>query len=505
MLTSWPGKVESLPDGDAFRQALRTQPVEGRIGFIEGDDDRLGFYHRVGSYPIFLRVTQSHNALETAFADRLVPLAAFAVFGLLALGALIALAWRMARSEERTRAALNDEVRRRTAALVEETHSLDTLNKIGMMLAAELDPGAIVQAVVDSATALSGGRYGAFFYVRTTSTGETLRLSVLSGSSTQDFADLGDPRETALFAPTFEGNTVVRSPDITRDPRYGGKVAGLADGGGMPAGHPPVRSYLAVPVVSAGGTAHGAILLGHPEPDRFGDREEALARGLAAQAAVALDNAQLFEARKAAEARQRVLIDELNHRVKNMLATVKAVLRLSARSASDDVETFVATFTERLSSLAATHTILTDGMRQTAGLRELLDNEVAPYAGEERDHVRLVGPDVELPSRIAVPLGMALHELTTNAVKYGALSVQSGQLAVRWRLDPANGLAIEWLERGGPPATPPTRSGFGSQLLERVLVAQLGADCTLDYEPEGLRVAIIVPLPSEGHLKAAAA
>ena len=277
----------------------------------------------------------------------------------------------------------------------------------------------------------------------------------------------------------------MRSADVTQDPRYGGKLAvDDVDGGGMPQGHPKVRSYLAVPVVSRSGTDHGAILLGHPDADRFGERHETLVRGLAAQAAVAMDNAHLFEARAAAEARQRVLIDELNHRVKNMLATVKAVLRLSARSATD-VDAFTATFTERLSSLAATHTILTDGMRQTAALHQLLEAELAPYAGGDPARVVLAGPDVELSSRIAVPLGMAFHELATNAAKHGALSGPSGRLNVSWRFEDGETLVLHWLERGGPPTEPPTRQGFGSQLLQRVLVMQLGARCDFDYGGAG--------------------
>ena len=494
VLTSWPDSVTALPNAETFARAIAAEPVEGPATFVGTQDERVGVYRRIGSYPIYVRVTQAHGAIARDFVRRMTPLALAAAVALLALGGLIGLSWRMALSEERVRLALNEEVRRRTADLFEETQTLDTLNRTGMRLAAELRLDAIVQHVVDSATVLANARYGAFFYLQTTPDGERLRLNVLSGGSADEFAHLGDPRATALFAPTFEGRTAVRSADVTQDPRYGGKLAGDPDGGGMPPGHPKVRSYLAVPVVSHSGTDHGAILLGHPEADRFGERHETLVRGLAAQAAVAMDNAHLFEARAAAEARQRVLIDELNHRVKNMLATVKAVLRLSARSATD-VDAFTATFTERLSSLAATHTILTDGMRQTAALHQLLEAELAPYAGDDATRVVLAGPEVELLSRIAVPLGMAFHELATNAAKHGALSVPSGRLDVSWRLKDGETLILHWLERGGPPTEPPTRQGFGSQLLQRVLVMQLGARCDFDYAAQGLRVEIELSLP----------
>ena len=502
VLTSWPDLVTALPDAETFGRAIAEQPVEGSVSLVGAQDDRVGVYRQVGSYPIYVRVTQAHGEVARGFARRMTPLALAAAVALLALGGLIGLSWRMALSEDRVRRALNEEVRRRTADLLEETQTLDTLNRTGMQLAAELQLDAIVQHVVDSATALANARYGAFFYLQTTAAGERLRLNVLSGGSADEFAHLGDPRATALFAPTFEGRTVVRSGDVTQDPRYGGKLAGHADGGGMPPGHPKVRSYLAVPVVSRSGTDHGAILLGHPEPDRFGERHETLVRGLAAQAAVAMDNAHLFEARAAAEASQRVLIDELNHRVKNMLATVKAVLRLSARSATD-VDAFTNTFTERLSSLAATHTILTDGMRQTAALRQLLEAELAPYAGEDAARISLTGPEVELSSRIAVPLGMAFHELTTNAAKHGALSAPTGRLDVTWRLDDGETLSLHWSERGGPPTSPPTRQGFGSQLLQRVLVMQLGARCDFDYGAQGLRAEIELSLPKADPIGAA--
>ena len=504
VLTSWPDQVTALPDVDTFAAAREVAPVEGSATFAGAEGDRVGVYHRVGGYPIYVRVTQAQDAIARGFARRMTPLALAASLALLALAGLIGLSWRMALSEERVRLALNDEVRRRTADLLEETQTLDTLNRTGMQLAAELRLDAIVQHVVDSATLLANARYGAFFYLQTTSAGERLRLNVLAGASSDEFAHLGDPRATALFAPTFEGRTVVRSGDVTQDARYGGKLADGIDGGGMPRGHPKVRSYLAVPVVSRSGTDHGAILLGHPEPDRFGERHETLVRGLAAQAAIALDNAQLFEARAAAEARQRVLIDELNHRVKNMLATVKAVLRLSARSATD-VDTFTATFTERLSSLAATHTILTDGMQQTAALHQLLEAELAPYSNDDAARVTFAGPEVELSSRIAVPLGMALHELTTNAAKHGSLSVPSGRLDVSWDLQDDRVLLLQWRERGGPPARTPTRRGFGSQLLQRVLVMQLGARCDFDYAAQGLRVEIELSLPKADPVGAAEA
>lgn len=523
-LTSWPEPANGMSDSDAFSSQLGGSVRAGETEFAEDGDTRFGSYRRVGDRAVFVRVTQSRNALVVAFWKRFRPLFIFAGLCLLPLALLTAVAWRMAVSGEDLRQQLDRKVRERTVDLQAETRSLDTLNRTGLSLTAKLDQDAIVQTVVDSATALSGARYGAFFYLKAQPNGQHLRLHVLSGAQFADFAQFGDPRETAVFAPTFAGNSVVRSADITRDPRYGrgvectdaagsGCPAKTSRPGGMPAGHLPVRSYLAVPVVNREGKAHGAILLGHPEADRFSKRHEELIRGVAAQGAIALDNSSLFEAaqreisaRRAVEEDQRILIDELNHRVKNMLATIKAVLRLSSRSATD-VTAFTETFVNRLSSLAATHTILTEGMRQSADLRQIIENEIAPFAEEAKGHeqdagdlrIALDGRSVELPASIAVPLGMGIHELVTNAVKYGALSVPPGRLTIQWSVASRDGreiLELQWRERHGPPVTRPRRTGFGTQLLQRVLVDQIGGRCDFDYDAGGLKATIRVGLPT---------
>jgi PAS domain S-box-containing protein len=175
--------------------------------------------------------------------------------------------------------------------LEEETARLELLNRAGAALVAEHDLERLVQTVIEAATALVGGAYGAFFErVPVGQEGndeEVWRLFSLTGGPREAFTRFGLPRATGLFRPTFLAEGVVRSDDVARDPRYGSH-------GGMPAGHLPVRSYLAVPVVSGTGERLGALLFGHPEPGRFGPREERLITGFAAQAAVAIDNARLL-------------------------------------------------------------------------------------------------------------------------------------------------------------------------------------------------------------------
>jgi PAS domain S-box-containing protein len=176
--------------------------------------------------------------------------------------------------------------------LVAETHSLETLNRIGAALAAELDLEPLVQMVTDAGVTLTGAAYGAYFHNEMDDSGERLHLFTLSGASRAEFEGLGKPRPTAVFAPTFRNEGVLRSDDICRDPRYGHNAPHV----GLPAGHLPVRSYLAAPVVSRSGEVLGGLLFGHPEPGRFHVRHERLLVGIAAQAAIAIDNARLFAA-----------------------------------------------------------------------------------------------------------------------------------------------------------------------------------------------------------------
>lgn len=207
--------------------------------------------------------------------------------------------------------------------------------------------------------------------------------------------------------------------------------------------------------------------------------------------------------RRMAEERQTLLIRELHHRVKNTLATVQAIVGSTARTASS-IESFYEAFVGRIMSLAHTHSVLTEDTWQTASLRTLLANELRPYADGDMDgagdaRIHLEGPAVDLTSELAVPIGMAIHELTTNAAKYGALSTPDGRVMITWDLvpdGPAGTLRFEWRESGGPTVRAPTRQGFGSRLLQRVLMAQVRADVTIDYPPDGFHLRMLAPLPA---------
>ena len=208
--------------------------------------------------------------------------------------------------------------KRAEAALAEEREALEVLNRTGAALASELELDRIVQMVTDAGRDLTGAAFGAFFYNVYDREGGSLLLYTLSGAERSQFEHFGLPRATKVFAPTFVGEGVVRSDDITRDPRYGHNPPHR----GMPEGHLPVRSYLAVPVYSRDGSVLGGLFFGHPEPAVFSERSERILVGLAAQAAIAVDNSRLFREaqdeiaeRRRAEAALRDLNDTLEQRV----------------------------------------------------------------------------------------------------------------------------------------------------------------------------------------------
>jgi PAS domain S-box-containing protein len=201
--------------------------------------------------------------------------------------------------------------------------------------------------------------------------------------------------------------------------------------------------------------------------------------------------------RKAAEQRQRLLMDELNHRVKNTLATVQSLASQTARGAHTPAD-FREGFEGRLIALSKAHDQLTMHHWESADMRELLWGSLAPYAGAGPGRVVLRGEDIVLRPRAVLTLAMAVHELTTNAAKYGALSVPGGHIEIHWRPARAdNGrpvLQLDWLEQGGPPVVKPEQRGFGSKLIEGSIAAELGGKAQLVFVPQGLHCEIVVPL-----------
>ena len=192
-------------------------------------------------------------------------------------------------------------------ALQDETRILELLNRTGTTLASTLDLQALLQAITDATTELSGAQFGAFFYNMVDAEGADYMLYTLSGAPREAFEEFGHPRATPLFGPTFRGEGIIRLADVRQDPRFGQ----WGPHHGMPPGHLPVVSYLAVPVTARSGEVIGGLFFGHPRPGVFTERTERLVAGVAAQAAVAIDNARLFEAsQKSAQERQQLLESE---------------------------------------------------------------------------------------------------------------------------------------------------------------------------------------------------
>ncbi|CAN5510005.1 HWE histidine kinase domain-containing protein [soil metagenome] len=221
-------------------------------------------------------------------------------------------------------------------------------------------------------------------------------------------------------------------------------------------------------------------------------RLEVMARATAA----AIENARLLTSLNEALERRTFLLRELDHRVKNTLASVQSIARQTLRNTPAPGD-FAASFESRLMSLSRAHELLTRQGWGRTDLRDVLEAALQPFGGLADPRFSARGPTIALTAETAVGLHMTLHELVVNAAKHGALTAVSGQVTVVWRVEPVDGrpsLVLEWVERGGPPVFVPTRQGFGTRLLERGLARDLGGDAALTYRPQGLSYVLRAPL-----------
>ncbi|MDB6034950.1 MAG: putative histidine kinase, classic, partial [Verrucomicrobiales bacterium] len=267
------------------------------------------------------------------------------------------------------------ERRRSEESLREESRILELLNETGKLIASQLELQGLLQQVTDAATKLSGAKFGAFFYNTVNEQGESFVLYTLCGAPREAFEKFGLPRATPIFKPTFHAEGVVRSDDITQDPRYGK----MAPHHGMPRGHLPVVSYLAVPVVSRSGEVIGGLFFGHPERAVFTERSERLVAGVAAQAAVAIDNARLYKTAQTEIAERQRIAEDLQ----------KAREELSRHA--EDLERQVATRTASLREAVAqleefSYTVSHDlraPLRAIGGYNEILRKDYGEQLPED--------------------------------------------------------------------------------------------------------------------------
>lgn len=336
--------------------------------------------------------------------------------------------------------------------LREQTETLATVNRIGRLLTSELDQHRLVQAVTDAATVLIGAQFGAFFYNVIDEREETHMLHALSGMYKERFAEFPIPRSTQIFRPTFRGEAILRLDDVTQDPRFGNNPPY----NGLPAGHPQVRSYLAVPVVSRWGKVLGGLFFGHEEVGLFTERHESLIVGLAAQTAIAMDNARMYqEAQESIRVRDEFL-SSAAHDLKTPLAGIKGLAQLLLRRAGRMESEEAARLIDGLENIDRTAT------RMTALVNDLLDitrlhlgrpldldrttTDLVPLARHAvkaaqstTDRHRVV-LKVDAAQVVGVwdghRVGRVLDNLLNNAVRY---SPEGGTIAVRVATEPVAG------------------------------------------------------------------
>lgn len=198
-----------------------------------------------------------------------------------------------------------------------------------------------------------------------------------------------------------------------------------------------------------------------------------------------------------AEQQQRMLVDELNHRVKNMLGIVASLAKQTVQRSSS-LEAFSDAFLGRIYALSAGYALVSRHKWNRIQLRELIEQKLQAFASSEKAQVDIAGPPVLLDANAALAMGLILHELATNAAKYGALSVPEGNVSVHWDVEnrgEVDRLRLEWAEHGGPPVQAPKEAGFGTQLIKRSLVHSLSGEAHLDFLPEGLRATLMTELP----------
>ncbi len=284
---------------------------------------------------------------------------------------------------------------------------------------------------------------------------------------------------------TADGILVVE--DARNDPRVCDNLA-IRDLG--------VVSYLGAPLVTPDGYVLGSLCAIDSKPRRWTSEDIV---NLTELAGIVMSEIALREEvaqREEAGRQQRLLVKELHHRVKNTLAMVDALVTLSLRTA-DSLESFRDSIRDRILSLANAHSLLIERQWGSVSLRELIAGEFKPVCHAQ---VTAEGPELAIPAAAAVSISMGLHELLTNAIKHGALSVPTGRVRIDWSVVPeesAKRLVLRWTESGGPPVVKPKRRGFGTLLFESILGQQMNGQVAIEYAAEGLRARIEL-LISEG-------
>jgi len=309
--------------------------------------------------------------------------------------------------------------------IAQYVHRLEMINATGKTLAAELDINEILQKTTDSTTKLCGAAFGAFFYNKTDSKGESYMLYALSGAPREAFEKFGMPRNTDVFKITFSGQGVLRSDDITKDHRYGKNSPHK----GMPNGHLPVVSYLAVPVVSQNGVVIGGLFFGHPRPAMFKEEHELLVEAIATQAGIALNNAKLYQELQNLSAKKDEFIGFTSHELKTPLTTISGYLQL-IEEMPELAKQVLPKVSRQVSRLSAIISDLLDISKIYAGKFELnLSNtSLLSLIKDSVDSVKLLAADYKIECELpkddqlltidATKVQQVLVNILSNAIKY---------------------------------------------------------------------------------------
>jgi PAS domain S-box-containing protein len=352
--------------------------------------------------------------------------------------------------------ALGIERKRAEQELREQAEVIETVNRVGQTLAAELDQHKLVQAVTDAATEISGAHFGSFFYNVLDQRGASYMLYTLSGVPREAFAHFPMPRATDIFAPTFNGEGTVLITDVKKDPRYGKNSPYY----GMPEGHLPVTSYLAVPVVSRSGEVLGGLFFGHPEEGVFTERAARIVEGLASQAAVAMDNARLYdaakraraEAEKSAEEKERLYREaQESSRLKDeFLATVSHELRTPLTAILGWAHMLRTGGLNGDSTLKAIETIERNARSQSQLIDDLLDVSRI-ITGKLRIDVRPVDPNsfIEAAIESVRPAAEAKEVRVQRIMDTGVVTVSGDPIRLQQVIWNLLSNAIKFTPRGG--------------------------------------------------------
>ncbi|WP_207423925.1 PAS domain S-box protein [Desertivirga brevis] len=293
------------------------------------------------------------------------------------------------------------EQRKNQRRLTNYSESLEAINKLCQTISEELNLEKLLQKVTDVATEVSGANFGAFFYNSINEQGEAYMLYNVSGAPLEHFSRFGMPRNTAIFHPTFAGEGVVRVDDITLDERYGKSAPHY----GMPKGHLPVKSYLAVPVISKAGEVVGGIFLGHPEAAMFTEDHENIVVAVASQAAIAIDNAKLFEEVRLLNAKKDEFIGLASHELRTPLTSMTAYLQILQRTKlEENQKTFLQKTISQTQKLTSLVNDILDVSKIEAGKLQ--------FSFQANDLTQIITDCVEL-----VQLSISSHKIVADISK----------------------------------------------------------------------------------------